>query len=1004
MLKDASSVSKPRKKIKEDGGRQPDLSKVVLAHPTVKTLNHSLLCYVEQVVSPTNRPLLKKNILLLFVLLPFIWLGAVAQTGSLQGKILDVKSKLPITGAHVRLVNREDTTESYHTLTDVDGAFLFSKLGPHQYALEATFLGRESITRPVRMDNRPFLLGDLLMAERAIRLGEVLIEGVPPTAIQKADTTEFNAGAFKTNPDAVAEDLVAKLPGVTVENGTVKAQGEDVQQVLVDGKQFFGSDPTLALRNLPADAIEKIQVFDKLSDQAEFTGFDDGQSIKTMNIITRQDRRNQQFGKSYAGYGDDDRYLAGGSVNYFQGGRRLSLIGLSNNVNQQNFSSQDLLGVIGNTNQRGGFGGAGAFGGARRGGGGGGRAGGGGFGGGAGGGANPSNFLVGQQNGLTTTNSIGTNYTDSWGGGVNVTQSYFFNLTNGRNDESLRRQYFGTPDSAIFYAENSTSRTKNGNHRFDMRLEYTADSSNSIVEQPRLYFQNNNSSSSLNGVNTMGAAQLVSQTANSNSANTDGNNLSNHIILRHKFDSPGRTLSIDVGAGLNTKRGTTLQQSQSEYYTSGSSKNDTLDQQTPIVTDGYSLSSRVAYTEPVGGISLLQFTYNPSYTNSRSDNKKYGLDPATGAYSIPNLSLSNTFKNEYTTQNAGLGYRLRLQGMNLMAGVSYQIASLRGQQEFPFTSNVSRTFYNVLPNAMLMYNIAEHKNLRLIYRASTQAPSISQLQNVINNSNPLLLSTGNPQLNQSYNHSLAARYSATEVERSHSFFALLSVGYTDNYITNSTVTSARDSVLAGGIAFNRGTQLTFPVNLNDRWNANSFVTYGLLVDFLKCNLNLNSGLTYARTPGIVNQNLNVSKTVNVSEGAVLSSNISQDVDFSLSYSGNYNTSRNSFEAALNNNYYYHTASAKVNLIFWEGVVFRNEVYNTLYNGLSSGYNKDYVLWNINLGKKLFENQRGELRLTAVDILNQNQSVNRTVTESYLEDTENNVLGRYFMLTFTYTVR
>jgi outer membrane receptor protein involved in Fe transport len=339
-----------------------------------------------------------------------------------------------------------------------------------------------------------------------------------------------------------------------------------------------------------------------------------------------------------------------------------------------------------------------------------------------------------------------------------------------------------------------------------------------------------------------------------------------------------------------------------------------------------------------------------------------------------------------------------------MIGASYQIASLRGQREFPFSTLIKRTFNNVLPNAMVTYNMAEHTNLRIFYRSSTQAPSISQLQDVINNTNPLLLSTGNPELNQSYSQSIAARYSETEVDRSRTFFLLFSIGYTNNYIGTSTTTASRDSVLLGGILFNRGTQLTFPVNLDNRWTANSFLTYSFVVDFIKSNLNLTSGLTFARTPGQINNDVNFTNAYGVSGGTVLSSNISEDVDFTLSYSGNYNVAQNSIEPQLDSKYYYHTASAKVNLIFWEGVVFRNEMYNTLYHGLGGGFDQNFLLWNLNLGKKLFENQRGEVRLTVVDLLDQNKSINRTVTEAYLQDTENNVLGRYFMLTFTYTVR
>ncbi len=738
-----------------------------------------------------------------------------------------------------------------------------------------------------------------------------------------------------------------------------------------------------------------------MTDQAQFTGFDDGQSVKTLNIITRMDKRKAQFGKVNGGYGDDDRYNAGGSGNYFHDGTRVSAIGLSNNINQQNFSTQDLLGVVGNTNQGGGFGfGAG-------GGGGGGRGGGGGFGGGGGGGpggggANVSNFLVGQQNGVATTNSVGLNYSDTWGGHLTLNGSYFYNNTNTINDQKLHMQYFPVPDSSTFYDENSAADSKNGNHRVDMRLEYSTDTLNSIIDLPKLYFQGNNSTSSLTGVNTLSTQAMINQTANDVSANTNGDNLSNHLVLRHKFDLPGRTISLDIGTSYNEKRGVTIQQAATEYYQGASNTADTLNQQTPVFTDGYTLSSRLAYTEPLGTISLLQFTYNPSYSVNNSDNKKYNFSAGSNVYSAIDTSLSNTYENHYTTQNGGIAYRLRVTGLNAMAGVSYQVGQLRGEQDFPYTSTITRTYYDLLPNAMMTYNIAEHTNLRMFYRTSTSAPSISQLQDIINNSNTLQLSTGNPNLNQSYTQSLTARYMVTDVDNSRSTFLLLSVVHTDDYIANATITAQRDTTLSGGILMNPGTQLSYPVNLNDQWNVNSFFTHSLVVGPLKSNLNLTSGLTFARTPGLINRELNVVEAYGLSAGAVLSSNVSQDVDFTLLYQGNYNISNNTFEPSLNSHYYYHTATIKNNFIFLDGVVFRNEMDNVLYSGLTGGYDKNTLLWNMSLGKKLFSKQQGEVTISVVDLLNQNKSVNRTVTGTYVEDTQNNVLGRYFMLAFAYT--
>jgi hypothetical protein len=931
-------------------------------------------------------------LLILNVVLSF---PAWTQVTSLDGRVLDGKTKLPLSGATVRLINVNDTTMVLITTTSAEGTFIIPGTGLHAYDLDITFIGYISYTKFIRIDKPHLVLGDILMTPSVVPLSEVLVQGKAIPAIQKGDTTELNAKAFKVNPDADAGDLMAKMPGITITNGAVKAQGEDVQQVLVDGKPFFGNDPTVALRNLPADAIEKIQVYDKQSDQAEFTGFDDGQASKTINIVTKSDRRDRRFGKMFAGYGENDRYLAGGGINSFNGDTRASILGFSGNVNQQNFSSQDIMGVMSGSGRRGG----GGEGGGR------GEGGPGGPGGGPQGGSGGRNSLnISQQSGITTANSVGMSFSDIWWDKLNLNQSYFFNSTHGENEQKLNRQYFGSTDTSRLYRENSKSDTRNYNHRIDTRVEYSPDSSNSFIEQPRLYFQNYRSSSTLSGANTLTTSQPISQTGTDNESDNSGYNFSNHFLYRHKFDTPGRTISFDFEAGKNRKEGTTLQQSYSMYNRGAENMADTIDQQTPTLTNTYSFSSRAAYTEPIVGNSLIQIMYNPSYSKNEADNRKYRFNPLTQAYTDQVDSLSNLYENEYSTNSADLAYRFKTTGFNLMARVSYQIATLRGQQTFPYTSSLTKTFYNVLPNAMLSYNIAKHSGLRIFYRTSTSAPQISQLQDVIDNTNVLLLTTGNPDLKQSFSNSFFSRLSLTNPGDARSLFLFLSVVYTGDYIGNATLTAAHDTVVMRGIQLNRGAQLTYPVNLDGYWSARTSVAYSFPADILSSNLNMSTDFSYSRTPGLINDNLNIANAYVFGQGATLSSNISESVDFTLSYMGNYNLSKNSLESNENTEYFSHTIGAKVNLMFWEGIVLRNELNNAIYAGLSSGYNQNSVLWNIAIGKKFLAGQRGEIRLTITDLLNQNKSVNRSVTETYVEDTQNEVLGRYLLLTASYTLK
>ena len=292
----------------------------------------------------------------------------------------------------------------------------------------------------------------------------------------------------------------------------------------------------------------------------------------------------------------------------------------------------------------------------------------------------------------------------------------------------------------------------------------------------------------------------------------------------------------------------------------------------------------------------------------------------------------------------------------------------------------------------------------MFYRTQTKAPSMGQLQNVVDNSNPLLLTVGNPDLKQEVSKTLITRYSWNNLEKSRNMFVFFYLKNTSGFISNSTVIAGRDTVDFEGVILNPGSQLSYPVNMNGYWNMRSFFTYGLPVDLLKSNLNFNTGFGYTRTPGVINENLNISNSYNFNQGMVLGSNISENVDFTISYNGTYNIVKNSVQSEIDDSYYYHLLGIKFNWIFWKGLVFTNEVVHNFYQGLADSYNQDYLLWNLSFGKKVFANQRGELKLTVYDLLDQNRNISRTITDSYIQDQETETLRQYFMVSFTYHIR
>lgn len=932
--------------------------------------------------------------LLLTFLLFFVTTGlSYAQSGYTVSGIVKDNVNETLIGASVALRNSGDSLVA-GTSVDLDGHFTLSDIAPGPYRLTISYLGYDDYNKNINVLDGEVNLGIIKMSTtQSTRLNEVKIVEKAPPVQQKEDTTQYNAGSYKVNPDASAEDLVRKMPGIDLSSGTPQAQGETVAKVLVDGKPFFGSDATSSLKNLPAEVIDKIQVYDEKSEQSQFTGFDDGNTSKTINIITKPGKRQGVFGKVYAGMGADSaqlnggndgyKYNVGGNINFFQGDRRISLIGQSNNINIQNFSSQDLLGISGSSGGRG-FGGSGGRGGGGRGA----------FGGGGSGG----NFTMAQQDGISKTNAVGLNYSDKWGKKIDVTASYFFNNSNNVTSQQIQKNFvLGQESTGQTYDESNTATTENYNHRFNMRFNYTIDSSNSILFIPTISTQTNESNSYMQGQTRQNEITSLN-TTNTYGSNLSGYNLNGMLLYRHKFAKKGRTLSLFANGGYNKNDGNT-----SLYAAVDGDTTYTLNQRSNFLKTGWNLNSNVNYTEPLSRKSFLQIQYGLNYQESESDKRTYNYSAASSDYTDLDSLLSNTFSTDYLTNKGGITYRFMDSAYNLNIGVDFQNANLDNDRILPRNNSLQRSFNNILPNARFQYNFNKRKNLRVFYRTSTNAPSVDQLQDVVNNTNPLQQSSGNPNLIQSYQHSLAIRYNATSANSGSTFFALLSGTATQDYIGNNTTIALSDMTI-DNIKLEKGAQYTRPENMDGYYNLRSFATYGVPVSTLKSNFNVNGSLGYVRTPGIINNQKNYANSTSLGLGLVLSSNISEKIDFTLSSNSNYNIVRNTLNTGSNSEFFYQTSRLMLNYIFWKGIVFNTDLTHQFYTGLSEGYNQSYLLWNMSIAKKLFKKQQGEIRLSVYDLLKQNASIVPTVTDAYIQYTQTNVLRQYFMLTFTYNLR
>lgn len=922
----------------------------------------------------------------LLVSITFILVSIIgySQTATISGIVRDGRDNQALIAANVIATNIS-TGEMKSAVTDLDGRFQIEQVPQGSYQLELSYVGYQAFSKQVEKGAASLDLGVIRM-KSGVTLDELQVKGEVVPVQQKGDTMVYNAAAYKTLPDASAEDLIGKMPTVVVQDGKVQAQGEDVKKVLVDGKLFFGNDPTAALRNLPSEVIDKIEIFDEQSEQAKFTGFEDGETSKTINIVTKTSTRNGQFGKIFGGYGIDGKYQAGGNINIFNGDQRISLIGMSNNVNQQNFSTEDLLGVVGGS-----VGGRGG-----RGGPGGGRRGSGGYGG------STNDFMVGQQGGITNTNAAGINFSDQWGDKTEITANYFFNQGNNTSQQLLSQQFFGEQGKDEMYSEDNLSRSTNTNHRFSAKIDHTINENNSINWRPRVSFQSNNGVQSVFG-QTLLSQDLLSQTDYDFTADLSALNFSNDLTWKHKFQKARRTFSVRVNTGYAPKAGNSYLYSEN-IFQGNMGIPSILDQYATLDNQKWNTSANLEFTEPIGEKAMLMMNYRASYQQEESNKETFDMDEGTEEYDVFNPELSNIFSNDYFTQSIGSGYNYRSGGFTMMARAGLQWANLLNTQTAPMDNTYENTYWNVLPMAMLRYSISRTENLRLMYRTSTQLPSIKQLQNVLDNSNPLQLTIGNPELEQSYNHSLFARYTKTNTEKSSVFFSMIGGGMVNNYIANSTYLAADEHPALDQYDVEKGAQLTMPVNLNGQWNARSFMTYGFPIRPLQSNLNIDLTGGFTRSPGMVNEEVNYSNNSNVGIGLTLGSNFSESVDFTLSSRSNFNTVQNTLRSSLSSDYFNQNTRLKFDWVIAKGIVFRTDATHQYYSGLDDSFDQNYILWNISIGKKVFKDDRGEISIGVFDILNQNNSLTRQVTETYIEDVQTNVLQQYVMLTFKYDLR
>ena len=973
---------------------------------------------------------MKRVILSILIAITTLSTAMAQQKGKVSFVLLDSESKQAVIGAVVELYPTAKPDNKRYYTSNVDGSVNLPSLEYGEYTILATSLGYADLTKTFTVKSASLNLGKISMKESTTRIDTVVKEVKSLRASQNGDTLSYNAGAFKVSSDSDVEGLLKKMPGINITDGSVEAQGETVQKVFVDGKEFFGEDVNTAIKSLPAEAVERVEVFNKLSDQAEFSGMDDGEGYKAINIVTKTNMRQGQFGKMYGGYGyqpeTDDitshhKYTVGGNVNFFQGDSRLSVLALFNNINQQNFSFEDILGVSGG------------------GGGGGGRRG---FG----------QYMVRPQSGVAAVNSIGLNYSDVWGrkDQVKFQGSYFFNNTGSKN-LSVSDTWYEDPSPVDTLHTEGYSTTRNNNHRFNARVDWKISRNQSLMSRTSFSFQGYNPYSTTEGYQ-YGQSGLLYQYDQS-TRNSRGIRASEFLQYRVKIAKPGRTLTVDASINYrdnNSRRQLVSNESSGiapydsswigNYFGEDSNWHDM--QSNPLLyspvyqiitspTREYNLRGNVTYNEPLSQNSSLSFQYRLSYEDELKDQEAFyydsdAFDPTSQKI---NQQMTSKYESGYWTHRVGPGFRYSKNRNTVVANVYYQRSQLNGNIVGGQSDKINRTFDNFLYFAMLNYAFNPENTIRMFFRSSTNAPSVTQLQSIFDVSTPQYLSIGNADLNPSFSHNINFHYIHSNIEKGRTFMWMFSMQNQQDYISQSTLYCPTGFELSrfGDIAVPTNSKgenytpqrITSYENMDGYWSLRTHISYGLPVSWLKSNLNLSAGVRYNIVPSAIystegdivdnilnhNYTVNLAKNIGYDASVTLGSNISENIDFTISWRGTYNQAWNTAsKAGAKNDYFNHTASASLKWVFWKGFTFTAACSYNQYIGITQDYNEQYLLCNLYLGKKVFKNRRGEIQIGVNDVANQNTAFSRTTGSGYTKNMTNSVIGRYYSIQFVYNLR
>lgn len=898
--------------------------------------------------------------LLMLLMILFSPMAFAQQSGvNVTGSVVEQGSDTPIEQATVRLLNVKDSAMVRGVVSARNGSFTLKNVKKGSYLLHITFIGYDPLYQPLQITGKknPVNVGKLELSDGAIELGEAVVIGKAPEVTVRNDTVEYNADSYKVTEGSVLEDLLKKMPGVEVDSeGKITVNGKEVKKVMVDGKEFFSDDPKVASKNLPAKMIDKLQVLDKKSDMAQMTGFDDGEEETVINLTVKPGMKQGWFGNAYGGYGSKDRYEGNAMVNRFVNNDQITFMGGANNTNNMGFSdlaSTMFSGMGGGGGRRGGF---------------------------------------GAGSGITSSGNAGLNFSkefkpDKLTLGGNTRYSHSDNDARSKSD----RQNILPGDSSSYDNSEAMSRTKSDNFGVDFRLEWKPDTMTQLIFRPSFSFSHSMNDNFSDATTLDNERDTVNTNKSSNYSESNGYNLNASIDFSRKLNNKGRVFSATLSGGNSDSYSDGMNRSDIVYFNQTDAlKNSIIDQRSRYDNKGFNYRAYVSWVEPIGHNNFIQATYSISQRKQEALKNVYNQD-ADGIYNVLDSAYSQSYRNNFISQRASLSFKSQRAKFNYTIGLNLD-PSYSSSENFvgdTTLSKITRKVVNLSPMAQFNYMFDKRTNLRIMYNGRTSQPSMTQLQPVADISDPTNITIGNPDLNPRYTNNVFIRFQQFTPEKQRAFMIMANGSYIINDIVSYT-------------SYNQetGVKTTTYKNVNGNYSGNVRMMLNTPLKNKKFSINSMTMASFANSNGYINEEKNTNLNLILSERG--------GIDFRSSYldlgvNGNirYNATSNSLQKENNQNTFNYGAGGYTTIYLPLNFKIESDVNWSTNSGYGDGFKQNEVLWNASASKSFLKNNQGTLRFKIYDILQQRSNISRSVTASYIQDSEYNTLGSYFMVHFIY---